>query len=238
MKTLGVIGGLGPMATAYFMQLVTQMSDARTDQEHIEMLVYSRPSVPDRTAYILGKSPDSPLPYMQEMGRALKRMGAQVIAIPCITAHYFQEELQEAAGLPVIHTIRETAACLRGAGVKAAGILATDGTVESRIFQTELEKAGIQPVLPDKKGQQALMDIIYGDIKRGRRPDMDRFRRTAEDLLDRGARTNILACTELSIIKRDEGLQQGYLDVLDVLARTAVRRCGRLKAEYETLKGI
>ena len=90
MKILGVIGGLGPMATAYFVQLVTQMTDAVTDQEHIEMIIHSKPSIPDRTKYILGLSKDNPLPLLLSVEDSLIEQGANIIAIPCITAHFFQ----------------------------------------------------------------------------------------------------------------------------------------------------
>ena len=93
MALLGVIGGLGPMATACFMELVTGMTDAATDQEHLRMLVYSAPDIPDRTQFILGQSDRSPLPGIVEVGRALTAMGADVIAIPCMTAHYFHREI-------------------------------------------------------------------------------------------------------------------------------------------------
>ena len=84
MRTLGILGGLGPMATAYFLQLLTQMSDARTDQEHMEILLYSKPSIPDRTDYITGKSEISPVEDMVMAGKKLREMGADILAIPCI----------------------------------------------------------------------------------------------------------------------------------------------------------
>ena len=95
MKTLGVIGGLGPMATAYFLQLVTQMSDAKTDQDHMEIIMLSKPSIPDRTKYIIGQSADNPVGEMILAGKKLKEDGADLIAIPCITAHYFHDELEK-----------------------------------------------------------------------------------------------------------------------------------------------
>ena len=91
MKKLGIIGGLGPMATAYFLQLLTRMSDAASDQEHMEILLHSKPQIPDRTRFILGQSPENPLPRMIEIGIGLKEQGAELIAIPCVTAHYFQK---------------------------------------------------------------------------------------------------------------------------------------------------
>ena len=105
MKKLGVIGGLGPMATAYFYQLITQMSDAGCDQEHMEILLYSKPTIPDRTRYILNNKEENPLDDIVEVGNVLKNAGAEVIAIPCITAHYFHNEIEKAVELPIVHAI-------------------------------------------------------------------------------------------------------------------------------------
>lgn len=235
MKTLGVIGGLGPMATAYFLQLLTQMSDAGTDQEHMEILLHSRPRIPDRTRFILGRSGENPLPQMMEIGIDLKSQGAEAIAIPCVTAHYFQKELEEAIGIPILNAVEETALCLREAGVRRAGIMATDGTVSSGLFQRALAKKGISTLFPDHMGQQAVMDIIYEEVKAGRPVDYPAFRKVTQGLLEEGAQAVLLACTELSLVKRDFDLGAGFLDVLEVLARKAVLTCGCLKPQYERL---
>ena len=94
MKKLGVIGGLGPMATAYFFQLVTQMSYAECDQEHMETIIYSKPNIADRTKYILNRNEKNPVGDIIEVGNILKASGADVIAIPCITAHFFHSEAE------------------------------------------------------------------------------------------------------------------------------------------------
>ena len=235
MKKLGVIGGLGPMATAYFLQLLVQMTEARTDQEHIEVLLHSKPQIPDRTRFILGQSREDPLPQMVEIGRELAGQGAELIAVPCVTAHYFQKKLEDSIGIPVVDTIRETALSLKAAGVTKAGILATDGTIESGLFQRAFAGEGISAMLPDRAGQQAAMQIIYQNVKAGQPVDSAAFWRVAEGLFGQGAQAVLLACTELSLVKRDFGLGEGFLDVMEVLARKAVLICGRLKGQYECL---
>ena len=160
MKKLGVIGGLGPMATAYFLQLVVQMTKAESDQEHIEILLHSKPQIPDRTSFILGQSREDPMPQMAEIGRELAGQGAQLIAIPCVTAHFFQKRLEEEVGIPIVDTIQETALTLKAAGVARAGILATDGSLQSGLLQRAFTEHGILPVLPDQEGQRMVMDII------------------------------------------------------------------------------
>ncbi len=223
------------MATAYFMQLLTQMSDAGTDQDHMEIYVISKPSIPDRTGYILGQSRQSPLPEMVRTGKQLKQMGADILAIPCITAHFFHDELQEEVGLPVINAVEETAACLWNRRVKQVGILATQGTIESRIFQRVLEGYEINSVIPEREEQNTITDIIYHNIKAGKAVDIGAFKYVSTDLNEKGAQVVILACTELSLIKKDFPIGTGYLDVMEVLAAKSVQKCGRLKQEYREL---
>lgn len=225
MKTLGIIGGLGPMATVYFMQLLTQMSDAKTDQEHMDILVYSKPSIPDRTRYILGKSDKNPALDMVLAGKKLKWMGAEVIAIPCITAHYFYDQLEDEIGIPIINVISETVSYIKKEKINSIGLLATDGTIQSGLFQKELEHYNIESILPATDGQRKIMHMIYDEIKVGKPVDMECFGKISYELFQKGAQVIILGCTELSLIKRDFGLPTGYLDVMDVLARKAVQYC-------------
>ena len=232
MKTLGIIGGLGPMATAYFLQLITQMSDAQTDQEHMEIVIYSKPAIPDRTRYILGQSTDSPLDDMIAVGEKLRQMGADIIAIPCITAHYFHRQLEEQLGVPIIHAIRESALWLEKEKVQTVGVLATDGTLQSGLVQDILTGHGIQPLLLKDESQRELMGMIYDGIKAGKPYDMNCFMRLSDELLAQGAQKLLLACTELSLIKRDHPLSDRYLDLLEVLAGKAVERCGKIREEY------
>ena len=236
MRTLGVIGGLGPIATAHFMELIIRMTEAQTDQEHLDMIIYNRPSIPDRTSYILDKSKPNPLPEMVRVGNTLARQGAKLIAIPCMTAHYFHRELTRYIEAPIVHAIHETAVHLKKHGITRAGIMATDGTIRSKLFQQELEKHGITPVIPGEKGQKCVMSVIYDDIKANRPAGMDKFDLAANDLREAGAQAIILGCTELSLVKRDYPIGAGYLDAMEVLARRCVLECGgRLKEEYQNL---
>ena len=235
MKTLGVIGGLGPMATAYFMQLVIEMTDAATDQQHIPMVIYNAPQIPDRTGFLLGKSTENPVPAIVEIGRKLSKDGADIIAIPCITAHALHESIQEQVPAEIIHAIVETVEYLHEEGIKCVGLEATDGTVETRVFQKHLEDAGISVILPSAESQKKVMHFIYDEVKAGKPVAMDDFEQVENELLDRGAEAIILGCTELSMIKRDHELPDIYLDTLEVLARKSVLECGKLRPEYNRL---
>lgn len=235
-QTLGVLGGLGPLATAYFLELVVTMTDAATDQEHPKIIIMNVPTIPDRTAYILGKSDRSPLEPMVALGRQLKDLGVGIIATPCITAHYFHAQLQEQIGLPLIHGIECVARTLREAGVKKVGLMATDGTVQSGIFQRQVEAMGMELVLPGEAGQAAVMRLIYEQVKAGKRPDMALFEKVRRELRKKGAQAVVLGCTELSLLKKQYSLGNGVIDALEVLAKESVLACGKqVKAEYTTL---
>jgi aspartate racemase len=236
MKKLGVIGGLGPLATAYFYELITNMTDVSCDQDHIEIIIDSKPGIPDRTGFIIGKSDKSPLPQMIEAGKLLESCGAQVIAIPCITAHYFHEDLVNNINVPIINLIEETVGYLKDAGCKNVGIMATDGTVQSGLFQKELARQGMGSVVPDAKHQADVMHLIYENVKLGRPVDMDRFFGVKTTLREAGADVIILGCTELSVIKADYKVGAGFIDGLEVLARKSVNMCeAPLKSEYNDL---
>lgn len=235
MKILGIIGGLGPMATAYFMQLITEMTDAATDQEHIEILVHNKPQIPDRTEYILGKSEKSPVKDIQNVGQKLVEQGAEIVAMPCVTAHFFQRELQAGMEVPLINAIEETANYLKERGIKKVGIMATDGTIESGILQKELTRAGILAVVPRKDNQDRVMHLIYENVKAGKTIEMDCFEEIVKEFEENNVEVILLGCTELSLIKRDYPIGSGFLDIMEVLARKSVLECGTLKAEYQEL---
>lgn len=235
-KVLGIIGGLGPLATAYYYELITNMTSVTRDQDHIEIWIHSVPQIPDRTGYIVGDSQDNPLPELIKTGSKLVELGAECIAMPCITAHYFHQDLVAGIHAPVIHLVEETVEYLRSRGVTKVGIMATDGTVRSGLFQQELERQGLTALVPDPEHQKDVMHLIYENIKIGCPPDMERFAGVAEHLRKQGAQVIILGCTELSLIKRDQVIGAGFLDAMEVLAVRAIEMCdGKLKEEYQEL---
>ena len=224
MKALGVIGGMGPMATAYFLQLIIAMTDVDKDQKHIPIYMQSIPGTPDRTAYILDHTKENPLPALIAAGQNLKEQGAEYIAIPCVTAHYFHEILEKEIGLPVIALPKEAAVEFQRQNITRVGILATSGTVKSRLVQNVLKEHGIEAVIPDESEQQMLMSIIYDQIKAGRPINIEQFLKLGKHLKAKGAERILLGCTELSLIKRDfkAQLTSVYVDVLEVLARAVI----------------
>lgn len=223
---LGVIGGLGPMATVYFYQLVTEMTAAEKDQDHIDVDIASRPGIPDRTAFILGESKDDPVPGIVAAGRELEAAGDTCLVLPCMTAHFFHDRIQAALSVPVINAVAETARFLKEAGARRCGVMATDGSVTSGVFGKALSDEGLTVIYPDPEGQKAVMTIIYDEVKSGNPVDYDSFMDVASSLFEEGADAIILGCTELSVVKRDFRLGPGYIDCMEVLAAEAIARCG------------
>ena len=226
LKKLGIIGGLGPLATAYFYRRVVEFTDVPTDQEHIETWIGSCPAIPDRTAFLLSeKDAEDPRPALIEVGRSLRGIGAEVIAIPCITAHAFHKEMEEGIGLPVIHAIRELGVWCREHNVTKLGVMATDGARQTRIYEDALSEYGVTCVWPGDRGQKQVMAMIYDEVKAGNALDRTAFEMVSGELFGMGAQAVVLGCTELSQAMVEMDLDEKYVDIIDVLAASCVREC-------------
>lgn len=225
MRALGIIGGLGPLATAYFYRRVVELTPAATDQEHIETWIRSCPQIPDRTGFLLGESADDPRPKMIEAGRSLVSCGADVLAIPCITAHAFHKDLEEGIGHPILHAIRELGLTCQTRGIRKLGIMATDGARKSKIYDEILEASGITCIWPEETDQARVMHMIYDDVKAGRILSGTDFDTVGNALSALGAEGIVLGCTELSQATVTMNLDPKYIDIIDVLAEACVREC-------------
>lgn len=235
-KTLGVIGGLGPLATAYFLELTINMTDAKADQDHLDMIIYNTPSTPDRTAYILDSTVPSPLPKMLSVGQTLAQQGVTCIGIPCMTAHYFFPQLEAGISVPLINSIEETVKHLKENGIEKVGIMATDGSIRTGLFQQELAQQGLTAIEPEQDAQKKVMHVIYQNVKAGKPVELDKFFSAADNLRKQGAEAIILGCTELSLVKRDYPIGAGFIDTMEVLARQAILTCEKpLKEQYNCL---
>ena len=172
-KVLGVLGGVGPLATIYFADLVIKMTDAKTDQEHIAMIILNHASIPDRTEYILDNKKPNPLPVMIADAQKLEKDGADYIVIPCNTAHYFFDEIQKSVRVPIINILEETVRYAEKTvpNLKCLGILATEGTVISGAYQNIIKKHGLDFRVPSEEDQKSLMHIIYDEVKAGEKAE-------------------------------------------------------------------
>ena len=224
---LGVLGGMGPQATNTLYQFVIDRTSARSDQEHVNALILSDSDMPDRTAAILsgGKAQDAVFQRLLADAKLLEQAGCTCIAVPCNTSHFFLDRVQEYIGIPILHMIRETARLLAAQGLKRPGILATDGTIRTGLYQRECSAAGIQAVIPSPEAQKLVMSLIYDDVKAGRDGDPQKFAAIHEDLLSQGCDCGVLACTELSVFADKHHLPPFYTDAMAVLAQRAVEAC-------------
>jgi len=225
-KTLGIVGGVGPLATMFIGEMIVRRTKAAKDQDHVNSIITNNTRIPDRTAFIMGESGDNPVPVMIADMEKLTSIGAEIIIIPCNTAHTFYEELQQGATVPVIHMIRETMKRAADEGAVKVGILATTGTVTSEVYQQAAKEFGLEPVLPSKEIQGKVMSIIYDNVKAGKAADKDKWRDIENYMEAQGCDRIVLGCTELSIIKKELGLSDFHLDSLIVLAETAILSCG------------
>ena len=218
-KMLGILGGLGPMSTVYFYELITALTPASCDQEHIDIVISSRATPPDRTEYILGRSDKNPLDCMIPDAKRLVAFGAQIIAIPCNTAHYFYDRLAAEVDVPILNIIEESVKTLKQSGVSRFGLLATEGTVKSGTYQKYCAGRKVECVIPDEIHQKRVNDIIYGQIKQNR-PVVHYMRSL-------GCERVILGCTELSLLKKELRLGEFYTDSLECLAVSTIKACGK-----------
>lgn len=223
---LGIIGGLGPMASAYFYELITEHTEATCDQEHIDIILSSRATTPDRTDYILGRSDKNPLEAMVADARSLERYGATAIVIPCNTAHYFIDAVRDSVNVPMPSIITETVLHLKRCGFKKPVILATDGTLSTSTYQRELLANGMDFAVPDEDGKRALTDIIYNKVKGGTIPEPAELYSIIDPMFESGCDCAILGCTELSLIGRKMTSDPRIVDSLTVLAACAIRLMG------------
>ncbi len=228
---VGVIGGLGPAATAYFLDMVVRLTEAARDQDHLDLIVFSHSTTPDRTAFILGESDQDPGPVMAADAVRLAGLGVTFIVVPCNTAHHFTAAVVDAVDVPVVSIVGETVAEAqrRVAGLAKVGVLATDGTMAARVYHDEIERRGMTPVVPDATDQATVMRIIYEQVKAGRPVDREAFDAVVGRLRAQGAQVVLLGCTELSIVAADFNLlatDRLMIDSLDVLARRTIERSG------------
>ncbi|MBE9940311.1 cysteate racemase [Cellulosimicrobium cellulans] len=227
---VGVLGGVGPLATAYFLQLLVALTEAERDQDHVDAVVLNHATIPDRTDFILGRSDADPGPVLARDAERLERFGADFLVMPCNTAHYFTQQVLDAISVPFVSIIDTTvdAARARVDGLRAVGLLATAGTAASGVYQDAFARHGVQALVPDDADQALVSQIIYEQVKAGRPVDIETFRAVAGRLVERGAQVIVLGCTELSVVAVDHDLLADplYLDSTDQLARATIRRAG------------
>lgn len=226
-KTLGILGGMGPLATADLFTKIVTMTKADCDNDHIRIFIDNNAQIKDRTAAILHGG-QSPLPQLMESAKKLEKMGADCIIMPCNTAHYFLQSLQMQVKVPFLSMIGQAVrvAKQRYPGQKA-GILATTGTLDAGVYSRAFMDEGVEVVLPDEEQRRYLMSVIYDGVKAGKMPtDPEPFNAVLREMESRGAGYFILGCTELPVAVQSLGLENNFVDATTELAKAAIEYCG------------
>jgi aspartate racemase len=239
MRTIGILGGMGPEATAHFFDLIIRNTAAARDQDHLPIVVYNCPQVPDRTRAIL-EGGESPLARLIQGAGALRAAGADFGVIPCVTAHYFLSGLAAATPLPFLdllaETVRRTKALIPR--VKTLALLATDGTVRSGLVHRAFAPAGIAVITPGPRGQRNIMTAIYGrggikaGVTEGRPRDL--VLAEAKALIRQGAGAVMAGCTEIPLVLQAEDLPVPLIEPLLIGARACILSAGgKLKPQRD-----
>jgi len=226
MKTIGILGGVGPEATCELFKRIVRLTPARTDQEHIPIIIYNNPSIPDRTKSILRQGPCA-VNELKKTASLLQKSGSDFILLPCNTAHNYLAEIQESIDIPVIDMIEETAKYIKSnhPDVRKVGLLATTGTIDSGIYERKMGLYGIEVILP--KDESIVMEAIFGEngIKAGvhTKPKKS-LEEVGERLITEGAEMVIAGCTEISIVLKDVNTEYRVIDPLMIIAKHAITR--------------
>lgn len=227
MKTIGILGGMGPEATLLLYELIIRHSKAKSDQEHIPTLIYSNTEIPDRTAAILYNGED-PVPYLIKSAQVLCQGEVDIIGIPCNTAHYYFEKIQKEVDVEIINMVdlayeRIIEEHLR----KRIMLFATEGTIKTGIYDFSKRNDSVEVFFPGPMDQEVLREMIYDQIKAGKRPiELESYQELLYRMEDEGIDAVILGCTELSYLhsmfKFPNNIE--FIKPLDLLARELVRR--------------
>lgn len=232
-KTLGVIGGMGPLATVKLFEKIVLLTDAQSDQEHLHIIIDNNTLITDRSAYILvgGEDPRSEL---ISSAKKLQDMGADFLIMPCNTAHYFYDEIVDNIEIPFLNMIEETAKYIleHQVGIKNIGLLATEGTYNTKVYDKIFSKYGINIISPSVEKRAYIMELIY-NIKKGiHHQNLEHYYDALDELKNQKVDYFIIGCTELSVALHLYNLEGNYIDALDVIAKKAIKFSGaKLKNE-------
>jgi aspartate racemase len=242
-RVIGILGGMGPEATLNCFDKIIRNTPAQTDQDHLKVIMVNNPKIPDRTRAVLDNGP-SPLPMLIEGCASLQKAGADFIIIPCVTVHYFIDELTHRSALPVVSILDAVTEAIgrHASRMKTIGLLGTNGTVQSGIFQNRLAAAGMDTIICSNEIQQQVMAAIY-EIKsdrpqRSRREITGDLTEAARHLAERGAEGVIAGCTEIPLALTRADMTVPYFDSLSILARAAIRRAGRKPVPVSSISPV
>lgn len=225
MKTIGIIGGMGPLATIDLYEKITINTRAEKDQDHIHIIIDSYPQIEDRTAYILhgGKNPKDKL---IESAKRLESAGADALIMPCNTAHFFAKDIEKEVNIPLIHIVKSTAEAIKNKYPKAnnIGLIATTGTLKSGVYADILKDYGYNIIELNEIIENNIMDCIYKGVKAGKTEEyVPLFQKCVDEITDMGADVLIAGCTEIPILVPYVKAKVPFVDATLELALAAIK---------------
>jgi aspartate racemase len=224
-KTVGIIGGMGPLATIDLYTKIVKYTNAKTDQENLHVVIDSYPQIPDRTKYLKGEG-ENPLPYLLESAKNLKKgFNVDVYCMPCNTAHYFINELRNNIDVPFISIVESAFEEIKQYNFKKLGILATDGVFLGRVYHDFFEKNGIKIENFDEKTQSLIMKAIYDVKANSVNFGVKVFNEALENITKNNFDLLIAACTEIPILLPYKQYDIQIIDATDCLAKNVVKFC-------------
>lgn len=217
MKTVGVLGGMGPKATVYFEDMIIENTKASKDQDHLNMIVMVHSTIPDRTDFILGRSKDSPVPYLIHDAKTLENAGCSFLVLTCNTSHFAYDEIIKNINIPLINMPNEVCNIINNnPNIKKVGIMATVGTLKAKVYEKYLKK---EIYYANDSLNNEVMNLIYEKIKKGLKVSKEEFYEVLNQYFIDGCDVVITGCTELSCIIRDNNLysDERIIDSMKVL---------------------
>ena len=222
-----ILGGMGTMATESFVRLINHRTKASKDQEYLNYVLFNHATVPDRTAYILDREQESPMPYLLDDVEKQNLLKPNFIVLTCNTAHYFFDELQAATEIPILHMPREAAnELVRQNTTGKVAILGTDGSMKAGIYEKEVRQLGFEAVIPDAQLQAKINHLIYHDIKESDYLNKELYYEILAEAVARfDCEKIILGCTELSLMQEYVGENEyPVIDAQSILADQTIAR--------------
>ncbi|QSB10414.1 amino acid racemase [Lysinibacillus fusiformis] len=226
-KVVGIIGGMGPLATVDLMNKIILYTPAKKDQDHLHIIVDNYSQIPDRTTAILGNGTD-PTPFIIQSAQRLESAGADFLAIACNTAHFYFQSIKDSVNIPILHMPLETASYLQDNSIKKVGLLATDGTINTKLYQHSCKTYEVEVFEPHMKMQKDVMEGIYaikgGDLEKG----LLYLSKVANNLITRGAEAIIAGCTEIPLVlKSTQSIR--VIDPTEILAKSIINKASGLR---------
>lgn len=234
MKVLGILGGMGPLPTIKLFDMIVSMTDANNDQEHVHIIIDNNTKIPDRTAFLLDRENENPINSLIQSAKRLESAGADILVMPCNTAHYYYEEIKKNIDIPLLNMVEEAAIWIKEnhPEIKEVGLLATDGTIRAEIYDNMFLKYDIDIVKPSVDKQKYIYDLIYNMKENKEQKSLDGIYSAMNEMKSKGIDIFIAGCTEVSVALDAFKIKGEFIDPMKIIARRSIELVGaKLKSE-------